>query len=451
MKPAQIPNDKIKISLLGASFETGNLGVNALAEASVKVILSHWPDAEIAFFGSGFSPKQERLNIAGRDISVRTVPVRFSKNVLLPYHFLRFVLYGVLGKILPGSRAKDRLLRHNTYVRTLYETDLALDITGGDSFSDIYGSKRFYTGTLRKWLVVLFGKKLVMMPQTYGPFDKRLTMILARRMINYATLVYSRDQAGVKRVKELLGEEKAGEKVSFVPDVGFILDPRRPNHEEIDSLEKIKSANNTLVGLNISGLLSHGEDTGDNVFDLKTDYPALIDSIIAFLMKQDGTAVLLVPHVIALHKSDAPAPQSARRKGYGEQSDAAVCEKLYERVAAKHPGRIFIVRGSHDHGQIKYIIGLCDFFIGSRMHACIAALSQCVPAVGIAYSGKFQGVFESVGVGDCVADARRCREDELLEKVSSAYQRRDQIRENLHETVPRAKRAILDMFKALEL
>jgi polysaccharide pyruvyl transferase WcaK-like protein len=84
------------------------------------------------------------------------------------------------------------------------------------------------------------------------------------------------------------------------------------------------------------------------------------------------------------------------------------------------------------------------------MHACIAALSQGIPAVGIAYSGKFQGVFESVGVGDCVADARRCREDELLEKVSSAYQRRGQIRENLQETVPRAQRAILDMFKALE-
>jgi len=94
---------------------------------------------------------------------------------------------------------------------------------------------------------------------------------------------------------------------------------------------------------------------------------------------------------------------------------------------------------------------LCDFFIGSRMHSCIAALSQGIPAVGIAYSGKFHGVFESIGVADCVADARRYVEGELLEKIRSAYQRMDHLRENLHESVPRAQSEILDMFKSIEL
>ncbi|MBW2647335.1 MAG: hypothetical protein JRE23_14395 [Deltaproteobacteria bacterium] len=28
---------------------------------------------------------------------------------------------------------------------------------------------------------------------------------------------------------------------------------------------------------------------------------------------------------------------------------------------------------------MKYSIGLCDFFIGARMHSAIAALSQCAP------------------------------------------------------------------------
>ena len=46
----------------------------------------------------------------------------------------------------------------------------------------------------------------------------------------------------------------------------------------------------------------------------------------------------------------------------------------------------------------KAVIGQCDFFIGSRMHACIAALSQGVPCVGVAYSMKFAGVFDTVGM-----------------------------------------------------
>jgi polysaccharide pyruvyl transferase WcaK-like protein len=168
-------------------------------------------------------------------------------------------------------------------------------------------------------------------------------------------------------------------------------------------------------------------------------------------MQQEGAAVLLVPHVVSARKGDAPPRKSIAKTRYREQSDSIACERLYERVARKHPGRIFIVRGRYNHNETKYIIGLCDFFIGSRMHACIAALSQGIPAVGVAYSGKFHGVFESVGVENCVADARRCDEDELLEKISSAYRGMGHVRENLHESVARAQREVLDMFKTLEL
>jgi len=34
--------------------------------------------------------------------------------------------------------------------------------------------------------------------------------------------------------------------------------------------------------------------------------------------------------------------------------------------------------------ETKFLIGHCDFFVGARMHACIAAVSQYVPAVTLA-------------------------------------------------------------------
>lgn len=444
-------DSSIKICLLGPSFDTGNLGVNALVEASIKAIVNRWPDAEVTLLGSGWVDSEYRLSLFGREIQVKSMPIRFCRNVFLPNHFVVLFFHGMILKIFRGHRMREALSRRNAYLRTILEANVVFDNTGGDSFSDIYGMRRFVTGFLRKWLIKIFRKKLVLLPQTYGPFDKRLTRILARHIIDYATLIYSRDQSGVAYVKDLLGTEKAGKRVKFVPDVGFILDPHRPNHEEMDSLQKVKSANSTLVGLNVSGLLGYGSDAGDNVFNLKINYPALIDSILEFLMKQEGTAVLLVPHVVSLREPGAVLVKNIGARGYREQPDSVACCRLYDKVASKYPDRIFIVRGRYNHNETKYIIGLCDFFIGSRMHACIAALSQDIPAVGIAYSGKFQGVFESVGVGDCVADARHCREDELLEKIGSAYQRKDQIRENLRQTVPHAKNAVLDMFKTLEL
>ena len=444
-------NNSIKICLLGPSFGTGNLGVDALVEASIKVILNRWPDAEVTLLGSGWVDSEYRLRLLDRDIHVRSMPIRFCANVFLANHFVVLFLYAMLMKVFRGRRMRQALTGRNPYLRAIAEADMVADITGGDSFSDIYGMQRFVTGFLRKWLITVFRKKLVLLPQTYGPFDKRLTRILARHIINYATLVYSRDRNGPDDIGALLGAVKGGGKVKFVPDVGFLLDPHRPQGEEVESLEKIKGPGTTLVGLNISGLLSCSSDGGDNIFNLKIDYAALIDSIVEFLMQQEGTTILLVPHVVSVRKSDASGSKRVNKKGYREQSDSVACERLYERVARKCSGRIFLVRGHYNHNETKYIIGLCDFFIGSRMHACIAALSQCIPAVGVAYSGKFLGVFESVGVEDCVVDARHCAEDEILEKIGSAYQERGHIRENLKDTVPCVQSAALGMFKTLEL
>ena len=99
--------------------------------------------------------------------------------------------------------------------------------------------------------------------------------------------------------------------------------------------------------------------------------------------------------------------------------------------------------------EIKGIIGLCDFFIGSRMHACIAALSQGIPTVGVAYSKKFGGVFESVGVADWFIDAREADQDEATEKVMRLFGEREAVRTTLADSVGAAQAALRDAFEAL--
>jgi len=254
---------------------------------------------------------------------VTSLPIRFCPNVSLPNHFIVLLFYAMLLKMFRWKNAPRALAKRNPYVTAILEADIVADITGGDSFSDIYGMRRFITGFLRKWLIKAFGKKLVLLPQTYGPFKRRLSRILARHIINYASLLYSRDRAGVDYVKRLLGPAKSDEKVKLVPDVGFILDPRKPEHEEIRTLEKIKEARKTLVGLNVSGLLS---GDGGNFFGLKIDYPALTQSIVELLMKRDNTVILLIPHVVSLEKPDNTPRTTLSRKRYREQSDT-ICSR----------------------------------------------------------------------------------------------------------------------------
>lgn len=430
---SETKHEPMIIGLLGASFDTGNMGVSALAESSIKVILDRWPDAEITLLGSGYVPRDHRLSLSGKEICVKTVPIRFSRNIFLPYHFLLFTFYGLLVRVLPISRLKNALVSRNPYFKILYEADLVADITGGDSFSDIYGMRRFVLGFLRKWLVLVFNKDLIMLPQTYGPFERPLAKAMARYILRRASAIYSRDRDSLDYVKSLLNSNTESGKVRFAPDVAFVLDPCKPKNFDTTLIAKLHKRSAIVVGLNVSGLLFNGGYTRENMFGLKTDYRELIYDIIEMLLKDKKVVVLLVPHVF-------PPPR------YEVESDLDACRQVYDLTAVRYKNRIFLVNGGYNHNEIKYIIGLCDFFIGSRMHSCIAAISQNIPTIGIAYSKKFQGVFESVGLGNCVVDACNCDKKQLLEKVESVLEQKGRIRRHLEHIVPRLKEDILGIF-----
>ncbi len=421
-----------RFGLLGASFDTGNMGVAALAEASIKVILNRWPDAEVALLDSGRVVGEHRLRIGDKDLCIRELPIRFCMNIFLDNHFLVLCLYAFLFKVFRWEGFKRFCARRNSSLRSIIQMDLVADITGGDSFSDIYGMRRFVLGFLRKWLMLFYGKPLVMLPQTYGPFKRTLAKTMAKYILRKSKVIYSRDKNSADYAKMLLGNQDSHGKVRFCPEVAFILDARRPEKIDIGILEDVRKKDTTLVGLNISGLLFNGGYTRNNMFGLKTDYRELIYAVIEMLLKNEKAVVLLIPHVFP------PI-------GCEVESDPDACLKVYEQLRQTYSSRIFLVKGEYDQGEIKYVIGLCDFFIGSRMHSCIAALSQYIPAVGIAYSKKFEGVFESIGLGHCVADARLLDKEEILSKISQLFAGRKEICERLKNTIPQVKEDVLSI------
>lgn len=430
-KHSETRHGPMRIGLLGANFDTGNMGVSALAESAIKCILHRWPDAEVTLLDSGHVVDERRLRIGDKDLCIRELPIRFCKNIFLGNHFIVLCLYALLFKVFRWEGFNRFCARRNASLRSIIQMDMVADITGGDSFSDIYGMRRFILGFLRKWLVLLFNKDLIMLPQTYGPFKRPLARAMARHILKRASLVYSRDRAGVGDVKNLLNDSE-NEKVRFAPDVGFVLDSREPQNTEINSLRNLRAEDTIVVGLNISGLLYNGGHARNERFGLKTDYRQLVYQVTRLLLENDKVKLLLIPHVVP------PAPATV--------NDTVACVGLYEQLGREYPGRLFLVRGEYDQGEIKYIIGLCDFFVGSRMHSCIAALSQCIPAVGLAYSKKFKGVFESVDLLDYVVNMYNCGKKELLEKIDSGFEYRTQIRRHLERLMPQIKNDILNVF-----
>lgn len=420
----------MKIGVLGADFSTGNLGVNALTEGTLCCILKSFPCATIFLLNYGRLPSLSTLCINGKEIKVPLVNMRFSKKFYLPNNIAILFLLLLIRKVLPWRTARRALTDSNSSLHEIETADVFVSVSGGDSFSDIYGFGRLLYVALPQLLVLLAGKQLVQVPQSYGPFDSRIAKAIARFILSRSGRIYSRDFVGVGQVREILGIQSDSEKVRFCYDVGFAVVPRKPMNMIVEGLAIEGRKGEPLVGMNVSGLLLTGGYTGQNMFGLGVDYESLMCDLVEHLVQDKKVAVVLVPHVLS-----------------AGESDVAACEKVFNSLKDKCQGRIGIVRGEFDQGEVKYVIGCCDLFVGSRMHACIAALSQYVPAISIAYSDKFSGVMETIGVTPLVADARNMTSQQIVAVVSNVYDQRDQWRRHLKAKMPEVQHTIMNLFE----
>ncbi len=429
-------SEKKNVLILGASFNTGNLGVSALAESTIQCILHSWPNANITIFGGTLELYEEKRVIRGREVVVKNIPIRFSKNIFLEAHIIRYYLYGVMRSLLHFHKPEQSSRIKNPCIREIVEADIVVDITGGDSFSDIYGMIRFIKSFLEKLLVVLYKKPLIFLPQTYGPFKKRLIKSMAGYILKKALAIYSRDRDGIDFLRQTFKSARIIDKIAFMPDVAFTLEPRKPEKIDVDSLFDAVNDKSILVGLNISGLIYYGGYSRDNMFDLKVNYKELIHDIIESLLMKKNVLVLLIPHIfpdVTGHVED----------------DTAACLEVYTELVGKYKKRLFLARGKYDHKEIKYVIGKTNYFIGTRMHSCIAALSQGIPAIGLAYSKKFKGVFETVGAEKYVADMRFDDQKEIVMMISRAYDERKVYSQNLKQIMPEIKQKVFNLFNNL--
>lgn len=251
--------------------------------------------------------------------------------------------------------------------RLLRRSDLVIDIGAGDSFADIYGSGRLRRIFYLKFCTHFAGRPLVVAPQTIGPFFSGVSRTLALWTISRSRIVATRDSMSSDEVRKL----GFSGPVVVASDVALRL-PYKPI--------SFGPSPQPRVGVNVSGLLFNRGYTGKNEFGISFNYQSVIREILSFFLAS-GAEVHLVPHVLTQCSDETH-----------REDDAAAC-----RLSGKDFGdRVVLPRFANPSEAKGYISGL-DFFVGARMHSCIAALSAGVPVVPMAYSRKFAGLFGSIG------------------------------------------------------
>jgi len=371
-------NDSKQIGIIWANPYNKNLGVAALAYASLALLhdvaRAHGVRAAFSFFGSERTGMDE-LMVGDTSIPFRNIPG-------LDFRDWKW-------------RLKLLLAPHKYGLNDIRAIDYAFDIAEGDSFTDIYGDVRFRKIRNSK---VYFGKrvkKLVLLPQTIGPFRNPENERSALQAMAYADLIISRDRQSYDYTAGHLPHHKLAESI----DVAFYL-PFSPLRFDGDRIH---------VGVNVSGLLWNGGYTRNNQFAMQTDYKSLIRKTLTFLCAMENVQVHLVSHVI-------PEQQPV-------EDDYAAALALKE----EFPGAVVAPRFSSPIEAKNYIGGL-DFFTGARMHACIAAFAANVPVYPMAYSRKFNGLFADTlrypWLGDCVNDG----EADVFSGLRAAFDNREALK-----------------------
>lgn len=417
------------VCLMGAEPYCSNRGVTALSSALVKNVLAVWPGARLGLFMGHQREDRQHVTILGGDVEIEMLNFRLSPRAGFRKHLLYLLLLAAIYRLSPSRALRQWVLRRHRILSRLAEASVVADIRGGDSFSDIYGFRSFIIGCLAYWVPFWLGKELILLPQTYGPFRFKAAAWMGGRVLRRAARVCCRDHKSVSIARDLRGEKSDPAAVRFCPDVAFTLDAIAPPGLQFDF-----KARRPLVGLNISGLLYDSQRARLNAFGLGFHYPGFVHNLVRRLLKETDATILLVPHTFG-----TPG---------GIQGDIQAIRQFLGETESRGQRIAFIDR-EYSASELKWIIGQCDFFIGSRMHACIAAISQGVPAAGVAYSRKFAGVFESVGLEQLVVDACRLSEEEAIQSVVDSYHRRAEVRARILPRVEEAQRLVRRTFEEL--
>jgi polysaccharide pyruvyl transferase WcaK-like protein len=324
----------LRIGLMGLVINNGNMGCLALTYSFISImekIKESIPGTDFLYYIFEDEPDKERIKELCLKLNIEEERI-ISK----------------------------RYIRNFRQMMEFKKCDLIFDFTEGDSFSDIYGNKRFLKTFFYKQLALFSKTKYILGPQTLGPFTKTINRIMAMNIINRATCVFSRDKVSIDYIHQYTTKE-----IIQTTDVAFLLPYENLIIEEIS---------NSKVGFNASKLLYYSEFDSTRI-PLKTDFKIYAREVIKYLLSI-GYKVYLFSHV-----SD---DYVANKELFEEFPDTILVDKFSNPIDAKS------------------FINTMDIIISPRMHATIGAYSSKTKVIAIAYSRKFRGLYSEIGLNNII-------------------------------------------------
>jgi len=308
----------------------------------------------------------------------------------------------------------------------IQSADLLLNVGGGNINSVI--PSELYRKTTTFIIADMLEKPVFISGQTMGPFYGWFAKTYTRYALNKVNMISFRDK---KVSHDRLKEIGVNKPVMFdAADDAISL--KGVDEEEARillfretgvSVEALKEK--LLIVLNLKASLSvfkgKGRSTGlDREIDLMAK---LADALI----EKYACKIVLMPTDFS-----------------STVDDRVVHQKIYDRISKQ--SSVFQVSGTYSDDELIGMIALADVAIGARYHFNVFAASRHTPFLGLA-SGiyqrtKLQGLAALCGMNECYVDhdMEYVDIDEVWPDVVNVIEKRNEIRSNLAQRVPRLKK-----------
>lgn len=301
------------------------------------------------------------------------------------------------------ERDVDIALKYKKLMQDMDSSDIYMSIGGDNYCYDWWEQFAFMHNEARKKT-----SKTVLWSCSINP--ESVTEKMKKDLEKYS-LITARESISYNVLKEI------NKNTWLIPDVAFRL--KYNNHNTLNKEEK-------TVGINLSPLVLKYESEQGLVMG---NYYKLIE----FILEKTNMNILLVPHVVA-----------------NQNDDREVLNILFEKY--KKTKRILLQEDA-DCCILKNVISQCDFFIGARTHATIAAYSTGIPTLVTGYSNKSIGIATDL-FGDWknyVVDIRKAQsESELKNAFEFILNNEDEIRKKLKNIMGDYKKSIDQINSALD-
>ncbi len=349
--------------------------------------------------------------------SFQSVKSSFSRSAFLSSLYFLLVLlplslvwavcwrFGRLDAPVPGSLRK--------LLREYAASDLVIAAGGGYLYttSSIRGNVVLLINLYCFFFAVLLGKPVALYAQSIGPFAGSLQSRLVRRVLSMVMLVEVREDFS----RRLLDDWGLATPVARVADAAFLLPAREPER----GLDSGASGGGATVGMTARKWFRNR--------DRQLEYEQSLASFVRWLIQERGASVVFLPQVTYTE---------------GRDDDRVVARRVAS--AVDRDDRVQVVESELTAPEIKWLCGRMDFFVGTRMHSNIFALSSGVPTVAIAYQPKTTGIMTELGLGRWVVPIDGLSLAELQRAFDGVCEGRDEIRRRLEAAIPELEAGALE-------